>query len=73
MSIDSIIKMLEMLCYYKDVEITHTFSKDNLPLLKVCCVKNTETLQVTFIQSQTIEYHEDVKEAAALIEKSINK
>lgn len=72
MSIDSIIKMLETLCYYKDVEITHTFSENELPLLKVCCVKNTETMQMTFIQSQTVEYYEDVQEAAAIIEKSIN-
>jgi ribosomal protein L7Ae-like RNA K-turn-binding protein len=72
MSFDSIKKMLEMLCYYKGVEITHTFSKDGLPLLKVCCLKNTGTLQVTFIQNQTIEYYEDVEEVSSIIEKLIN-
>lgn len=73
MSIESIVKMLETLCYYKDVEITHTFSRDELPLLKVCYVKNTETLQITFLQSQTVDCYEDVEEAASIIEKLINE
>lgn len=56
MSIDSTKMMLETLCYYKEVEITHTFSKDEQPLLKVSCMKNAETLKVAFIQNETIEY-----------------
>ncbi|MEM1504963.1 hypothetical protein RG959_16295 [Domibacillus sp. 8LH] len=72
MSIDSIKTMLETLCYYKDVEITHTFSKDEQPLLKISCVKNTDTLKVAFIQNETIEYYENAKEAACIIGKLVD-
>ena len=72
MSFDHIKETLETLCYYKDVEITHTFSKDGQPLISVCCVKPTETIQITFVQSQNIEYYENVAEATSLIKKVIN-
>lgn len=73
MSFAHIKEMLEMLCYYHNVEITHTFSKDKKPLLKVFCIENTEILQVTFIESQMTEEYKDVEEAASIIEKLINK
>ncbi|MCM3789370.1 hypothetical protein M3221_13270 [Domibacillus indicus] len=72
MSIDSIKTMLETLCYYKDVEVTHTFSKDEQPLLKISYVKNTDTLKVAFIQNEAIEYYENVEEAACIIGKRID-
>ncbi|WNS79385.1 hypothetical protein RRU94_17765 [Domibacillus sp. DTU_2020_1001157_1_SI_ALB_TIR_016] len=73
MSFDHIKEMLETLCYYKDVDIIHTFNKDEEPLLKVSCVKNTKTLQLAFIQNQTIEYYEDVEEAAFIIGEIIDQ
>ncbi|WNS78449.1 hypothetical protein RRU94_00295 [Domibacillus sp. DTU_2020_1001157_1_SI_ALB_TIR_016] len=72
MLIDSTKMMLETLCYYKEVEITHTFSKDEQPLLKTSCVKNTDTLKVAFIQNETIEYYENVEEALCIIGKLID-
>lgn len=73
MSLAHIKEMLKTLCYYNNVEITHTFSKGGQPFLKVCCLKNTKTLQVTFVECQTIEYYEDITEAASIIEKLINE
>ncbi|OES46020.1 hypothetical protein BA724_16780 [Domibacillus iocasae] len=73
MSVNNIKNQLKTLCYYNNCEITHTFSKDGHPFLKVCCLKNTKTLQVTFVACQTIEYYEDVTKAASIIEKLINE
>jgi len=65
--------MLKMLCYYNTVEITHTFSKKGQAFLKASCKQNTETIQLTFVQSQAIEYYDDIEEAAAVIEELINE
>ena len=73
MSLAHIEEMLKTLCYYNNVEITHTFRKGDQPFLNVCCLKNTKTLQVTFVECQAIEYYEDITEAASIIEKRINE
>ncbi|WP_050182146.1 hypothetical protein [Domibacillus robiginosus] len=73
MSLNHIKEMLKTLCYYNTVEITHTFSKNGQDFLKASCKKNTETIQLTFVECQTIEYYDDVEEAASVIEKLINE
>lgn len=73
MSLKHLKEMLKMLCYFNSVEITHTFSKNGQAFLKASCKKNTETIQLTFVESQTIEYYDDVEEAAAVIEELINE
>lgn len=73
MSLKHINEMLKTLCYYNTVEITHTFSKNGQAFLKASCKKNTETIQLSFVESQTIEYYDDTEEAAAIIEKLINE
>jgi len=72
MSLKHIKEMLNTLCYYNTVEITHTFSRNGQAFLKASCLRNTETIQFTFVKSQTIEYYDDVEEAASVIEKLIN-
>ncbi|MEM1505922.1 hypothetical protein RG959_21220 [Domibacillus sp. 8LH] len=72
MSLSRIKEMLKTLCYYNTVEITHTFSKYGQDFLKVNCEKNTEAIQLTFVECQTIKYYDDAEEAASVIEKLIN-
>lgn len=67
MYLDHVKDVLKTLCYYNSVEITHTFNKNGEAFLKVNCKKNTETIQLTFVQSQAIEYYEDHEEAALVI------
>ncbi|WP_046173566.1 hypothetical protein [Domibacillus indicus] len=73
MSLKHIKEMLETLCYYNAVEITHTFSKNEQAFLKASCKKNTETIQLTFLKSQEIKYYDDIDEAAAVIAELINE
>jgi uncharacterized protein YkuJ len=73
MSLSHIKEMLKMLCYYNTVEMTHSFNKNGQAFLKVSCKQNTETIQLNFIQSQAIEYYDDIEEAAAVIEELITE
>lgn len=75
MSIDRIrIKeMIDFLCYYKDVEIVHTFSKEKQPLLRVSFLANTGHIQIIFVQTKKIEYFDNVDKAVSFIENILNK
>ncbi|WP_050180564.1 hypothetical protein [Domibacillus robiginosus] len=73
MSLNHLKEMLQMLCYFNSVEITHTFSKHGQAFLTASCKKNTETIQLTFLENQTIEYYADIEEAATVIERIISE
>lgn len=72
MSLDSLQDLLETLCSYNTIEITHTFEKDERPIASVCCLKNTSIIQVTMIETQDIEQYENIEEAAKAIKKLIH-
>lgn len=72
MSLDKLKETLEILRYYNTVEITHTFKRDEQPLISVCCLRNTTIIQVTIIENQTVQYYDCVEEAAAIIDELIN-
>ncbi|PLT32800.1 hypothetical protein [Bacillus sp. V5-8f] len=78
MSKDHLVKLLEELCFFGDVEITHTFSKNQKPILSVCCIKKENLFevsylfQVTYIQDQTSVIYKTVDDAATAIDDSLN-
>lgn len=69
MSKENIKAMLEFIRYYKDVGITYTIHSREQELALVSCIKNTNTIQVTMIETQTVDYYENILEAANAIEK----
>ncbi len=72
MSLDSLKDLLGTLCSYNMIDITHTFEKDGQSIASVCCLKNTSTIEVTMIQTQSVEQYETVDEAAIVIERLVN-
>ncbi|OAH58338.1 MULTISPECIES: hypothetical protein [Bacillaceae] len=72
MSLDSLKDLLGTLCSYNTIDITHTFEKDGQSIASVCCLKNTSTIEVTTIQTQSVEQYETVDEAAIVIERLVN-
>jgi uncharacterized protein YkuJ len=72
MSLDSLKDLLGTLCYYNAIDITHTFKKDGQSIASVCCLKNTSIIEVTIVQTQSIEQYENVEEAAVVIERLVN-
>ena len=73
MSKESLIQMLKTLCQYNNVEIQHTFSKNEQPLITIKCIKNTNTIEITNHKSQTIELFDSVEESAQVIQLLINE
>ncbi len=71
MSIEYKKEMLQLLRYYNNVDITHTFSKNGQPVASVSCLKNTNTLQITFFNNHTVEKYETIEEAVTVIETLI--
>jgi uncharacterized protein YkuJ len=72
MSLDSLQDLLETLCSYNTIDITHTFEKDEQPIASVCCLKDTSTIQVTMFETQSTEQYENIREAAMAIKKLMN-
>ncbi|WP_050182819.1 hypothetical protein [Domibacillus robiginosus] len=71
MSVEYIIQKLELLCYFNTVEMKHVFKKNEQPLVWASCIKNTTTIQVTVLPNQTIKEYENIKDAAASIQRLI--
>ncbi|PLT32668.1 hypothetical protein [Bacillus sp. V5-8f] len=67
-------KILEELLYYKDVEITHTFSQNEKTILSIICITQDilQAFQVTYIESTTIKIYTDVKSAVNAIYEALN-
>ena len=72
MSKESLLNMLETLCKYNNVQIEHTFSNNNQPQISVKCVKDTQIIEITYLDSQTIKFFENLEEAAEEIQQIIN-
>ncbi|RFU66586.1 hypothetical protein [Peribacillus glennii] len=78
MSQDQIEKMLEQLCYFKDVGITHTFSQNQKPILSVICItldnqiEITQAFRIRYIERQTTKIYGNVKSTALAINEAIS-
>ncbi|WP_156889976.1 hypothetical protein [Planococcus lenghuensis] len=72
MKLENIKELLETVCQYNTVNIMQTFTKDETDWIIVRCLPNTKILELTFVQTQTLEYHESIDEAAGLIATQIN-
>ncbi|WP_043931830.1 hypothetical protein [Bacillus sp. EB01] len=71
---DQLKKMLEELCYYKEVEITHTFSQNEKPVLTVSCItqENFHAYQITYLESASVKVFTDVNLAVNTILEVLN-
>ncbi len=72
MSLDSLKDLLDTLCYYNTVDITHTFKRDGQSIASVCCLKNTSIIKVTMAQTKSIEQYESIEDAAVAIDRLVN-
>jgi hypothetical protein len=72
MSFESIRELLKTVRYYNTVNIVQSFYKGDEAYIVVKCVKNTRTLEVTYIETQTVEHFECPDEAALAIYESLN-
>lgn len=64
---ESIRALLETICEYNNVRITQTFTKDDVNQILVKCVPDTQLLELTYLQTGTIEQYQSVIEAAEVI------
>lgn len=72
MQIDHISNLLSTICQYNNVRITQTFTLENKDLILARCVPNTTTLELTFLETSTVEYYDSVEEAAAAVDTHLN-
>ncbi|OKL36972.1 hypothetical protein [Domibacillus mangrovi] len=72
MSLDSLKDLLGTLCSYNTIDITHTFEIDGQSIASVCCLKNTSIIEVTMVQTQSVEQYENLDEAAVAIKRLVN-
>ncbi|WP_203334816.1 hypothetical protein [Planococcus beigongshangi] len=65
--------LLSTICQYNNVRITQTFTQEGNDLISVRCVPDTTTLELTFLETGEIALYNSVEEAAAFIDKHINR
>ena len=73
MSKEGLIIMLKNLCEYNNVEITHTFSSNEQPVMKVRCLKHTRTIEITNLKNNTVKLSDNIEESAESIQLLINE
>ena len=56
--------MLEALYKFNNVQITHTFSSHEVPILTVRCLKNTTTIEITNLVDNTVTLFDNIEESA---------
>ncbi|PPA69538.1 hypothetical protein [Jeotgalibacillus proteolyticus] len=62
--------VLELLCMYDDVEMTHVFRKNNQEVLSVS--SNSKNIELIFADSREKEQYSDVEAATFVIERSMS-
>ncbi|MFC2949997.1 hypothetical protein [Virgibacillus sediminis] len=73
MSKESLIKMLETLCQYNNVEITHTFNSNEQPVMTVRYLKHTRTIEITNLKNNTVILFDNIEESAEALQLLINE
>ncbi|MCM3787473.1 hypothetical protein M3221_03465 [Domibacillus indicus] len=71
MSFNHIKDTLETICFFKSVNITHTFSKNDEPLLHVQFAEEVQKIQITWPQTNKKELYNDVDKAAEVIQEFV--
>lgn len=71
MEITHIKNLLSTICQFNNVRITQTFTSEDRDLIVVRCVPNTTTLELTFLETSTVEQYNSVDAAAAVIYKHL--
>jgi len=64
--------MLETLMYYRDCQITHTFSHNHEQLVSVCYFKETSAYQLKYNSPKISETLYDIDTAALVLNKHLN-
>ncbi|ETP70030.1 hypothetical protein AC739_05670 [Planococcus glaciei] len=72
MSYESIKDLLETVRYYHTVNIEQSFHRGDQAYISVKCLKNTRTLELTYIDSKAIVLYESIEDAALAIYEAIN-
>ena len=72
MSYESIKDLLETVRYYHTVNIEQSFHRGDQAYISVKCLKNTRTLELTYIDSKAIVLYESIEDAAHAIYEAIN-
>lgn len=65
--------MLNTLCQYNDVEITHTLSSNEQPIVTVRCLKHTSTIEITYLKNNSVKLYDNLEESAEAIQLVINQ
>ena len=68
MKLQSIEILLETVCKFNFVKITQVFTKQDVDWVSVRCVPNTNTLELTYLDTGNIEFYTSIAEAAKAIE-----
>lgn len=72
MELKNIKELLITVSQYHTVTITQTFSKTGEDWISVRCMPETKVLELTYLQTQTVEHHISIDEAANVIARQIN-
>lgn len=70
---DNIMNMLQTLCMYNNVEIKHTFSLKDEPVLTVRCLKDTNIIELNNHFDNSVTLYEDLEEAAEALQFLISE
>ena len=75
MTIDHVKNLLSELCYFNEVDITHTFSLNGIRILQVKClnIDSQPIFELTYPDSDKIDSHSDIDEAAQAITNIISE
>ena len=55
MSKESILRIINTFYEFKHIEITHTFSLNEEPILTMRYIKNTDTIELTNLSDNTVQ------------------
>lgn len=73
MSLESIKELLKTVRYYNTVNIVQSFYRGDEVYIVVKCIKNTRTLEVTYVDTQAVEHYECADEAAVAIHEALQQ
>lgn len=73
MKINHISQLLSTICQYNNVRITQTFTLEGKDIITARCVPNTTVLELSFLETGTIERFNSIEEAAAVVDMQLSR
>lgn len=73
MKINHISQLLSTICQYNNVRITQTFTLEGQDIITARCVPNTTVLELSFLETDTIERFNSIEEAAAVVDMQLSR